>query len=140
MSDTRFFPLEPGAGHSRDALHLRTLVMQFGSDDGAEKAIDVVYEDSLRPCPEACAIRREELDSDVPNAHGVHRYATAEGLRELGDDRGRPFDSYAIQFADGQVAYVVELFGPSGKASAQQAEAIADRLYDRVHGAPLPGA
>ena len=114
--------------------------MQFDSDDGAEQAIELVNEDSLRPCPEACAIRREEFDPDVPNAHGVHRFATAEGLRELDDDRGRPFDSYAVQFADGPVAYVVELFGPPGKPSAEQAEAVADRLYERVHGAELPGA
>ena len=50
-----------------------------------------------------------------------------------------PIDFYTITFADGPFVYQVEGFGPPGKISKKQVEEIAQRVYDRVKGAPPGG-
>ena len=52
------------------------------------------------------------------------------------DKDGAPIDFYTITFADGPFVYQVEGFGPPGKISKKQTEEIAQRVYDRVKGAP----
>ena len=140
ISDTRFVPEEPGAPHTREAPHISSFVAQFESDEGAQTGLDLVHADSLRRCPETCATQISEFDvGDIPDAHGVRRYATAEDIAEIGEE-GEPYDSYEVQFADGPFAYRVSLFGPPGEVSQDEAEEIARKLYERVKGAPAPGA
>jgi hypothetical protein len=140
VHDTRFFPKEPGGPHRRDVPHVRTLVGQFTSKEAAVKAMDLLYEADLKPCPGKCATSFEKIDiSGVPDAKGVRRYVTAERLEEL-QEPGEPTDSYTIVFADGPYAYNVELFGPPGEVSQEQLEEIVGKLRDRVEGAPPPGS
>jgi hypothetical protein len=140
VHDTRFFPKEPGGPHRRDVPHVRTLVGQFTSKEAAVKAMDLLYEADLKPCPGKCATSFEKIDiSRVPDAKGVRRYVTAERLEEL-QEPGEPTDSYTIVFADGPYAYNVELFGPPGEVSQEQLEEIVGKLRDRVEGAPPPGS
>jgi hypothetical protein len=140
IHDTRFFPKTPGGPHTRDAAHVRFLVIQFDSQSGARTGADLLHENALQPCPDSCAARIEEFDvSGVPEAKGARRLITAERLQETGED-GEPSDSYTISFADGPFAYRVEGFGPPGNVSEQQIEDIAKKLHDRLAGAPdLPG-
>jgi hypothetical protein len=140
VQDTRFFPKEPGGPHRRDVPHVRTLIGQFESREAAVKAMDLLYEADLKPCPGQCAMSFEKFDvSGVPDAKGVRRYVTAERLAEL-QEPGEPSDSYTIVFVDGPYAYNVELFGPPGEVSQEQVEEIAGKLHDRVEGAPPPAA
>jgi hypothetical protein len=116
-------------------MHLFSLVMQFKDEDGSKEALDLIHEDSLRPCPEKCATQIREFDVDFGDAEGVHRYATAKDIQATGDE-GPPYDSYEIQFADGVFAYPITLNSQPGKISQDEAEEIAKALYDRVKGAP----
>lgn len=135
VHETRFFPKTPGGPHTRDARHVRNLVIQFRSKEGAATGSDLVYANSLMPCPGECAFQIEEFKpSGVPDARGARRYITAKRARETGD---APIDDYTITFADGPFVYEVEGF--AGKISKKQVEEIAQRVYDRVKGAPPPG-
>jgi hypothetical protein len=136
--DTRFFPREPGAEHVGSEPHIASLVMRFESDEGAEKAVDLLRADGLSPCPQTCAEQISEFEVDgTPEATGVRRVATAEAIEEIGEE-GEPHDSYAIRFADGPYAYDIEIFGPPGEVSEEQVEEIVEKLFDRVEGAPPP--
>jgi hypothetical protein len=138
IHDTRFLPETAGGPHTREAPHVRILVMQFGSQGGARTGADLLHESALKPCPESCAARIEEFDvSGVSDAKGARRLITAEALKETAEE-GEPSDSYTITFADGTFAYQVEGFAPPEKLSEQQVEDIAKKLRDRVAGAPVP--
>jgi hypothetical protein len=136
--DTRFFPIEPDGEHSRDLPHVVTLVALFDSEAGATDAVDLLYTDGLEPCPETCAFDIAEFDVDgIPNGQGIQRIATQERLDQIGDDFP-PLAEYLILFADGPFAYSVKLHGPPDDVSDQQAQEVATKLYERVHGAPPP--
>jgi hypothetical protein len=140
IHDARFFPSEPGAAHDRHDVHVFSLILQFDSNNGATRATELLHTDGLRPCPETCATQVQEFDVDgIPDATAVRRFATAADIKAAGTDQDRPYDSYAIRFADGDFAYDVELFGPPGEVSEEQAKEIAGKLYDRVKGAPVKG-
>ena len=133
IRDTRYF----GDTHSRDDAHTFSLVVQLDSPDGAKEMADFFHTDSLRPCPESCAFSVSEFDVDgIPGATGVRRYASEEAVKTAGTSENRPYDSYAIFFADGDFAYSIDLGGPPGTTSEDKAVEIAQNLYDRVHGRP----
>jgi hypothetical protein len=133
IRDTRYF----GDVHSQDDLHTFSLVVQFDSPGGAKEMADFFHTDGVRPCPESCAFSVTEFDVDgIPGATGVRRYASEEDIQAAGTGENRPYDSYAIQFADGDFAYRIDLGGPPGKPSEDKAVEIAKALYDRVHGRP----
>jgi hypothetical protein len=133
IRDTRYF----GDVHSKDDLHTFSLVVQLDSPDGAKEMADFFHTDGVRPCPESCAFSVTEFDVDgIPGATGVRRYASEEDIQAAGTGENRPYDSYAIQFADGDFAYRIDLGGPPGKPSEDKAVEIAKALYDRVHGRP----
>jgi hypothetical protein len=139
VHETRFFPKKPGGPHIHDARHVRMLVIQFRSEEGAATGAGLVYANSLKPCPGECAFLIEDFEpSGVPDARGARRYITAKRAQETGGGE-TPSDSYAITFADGPFVYEVEGFGPLGKISKKQNEEIAQRVYDRVKGAPPAG-
>jgi hypothetical protein len=139
VSATRFYPETPGGSHSRDAPHVRMLVIRFESDDGAEEGANLLRESALEPCPGTCSLRISEFGVEgVPDAGGVRRLLSAERLEETGEP-GEPNDSYSIFFADGAFAYELEVFGPPGAFSETQIEEIAAKVHDRVQGAPAPG-
>jgi hypothetical protein len=138
IQDTRFFPKAAGGPHTRDARHVRVVVLQFESEDGAVSGIDLLQGNSLKPCPGECATRVEEFEvSEVPDARGARSFATAEEVEAVGDG-GPPFDSYIIWFSDGRFAYEVSGFGPPGAVSKAEIEEIAKKLRDRVEDAPPP--
>ena len=133
IRDTRYF----GDVHSKDDLHTFSLVVQLDSPDGAKEMADFFHTDGVRPCPESCAFSVTEFEVDgIPGATGVRRYASEEAIQAAGTSEDRPYDSYAIQFADGDFAYRIDLGGPPGKPSEDKAVEIAKALYDRVHGRP----
>jgi hypothetical protein len=133
INDTRYF----GDVHSKDDAHTFSLVVQLDSPDGATEMADFFHTDSLRPCPESCAFSVSEFDVEgIPGATGVRRVATEEAIKAAGTSENRPYDSYAIFFADGDFAYDIDLGGPPGTTSEDKAVEIAQNLYDRVHGRP----
>ena len=136
ISNTRFYPSEPGGAHSREAPHVFTTVLRFESEEGAREAVELMHQFNLRPCPETCAFDNREFDVDgTPNATGAQRIATQQSLDEVGDP-GEPSAVYAINFADGPFVYDIALSGLPEEVSEQEAETIAKRLYERVVGAP----
>ena len=136
---TRFYPEAPGGPHSRDAPHVRMLVIRFESDDGAQQGADLLRESALQRCPGTCALQISEFEVEgVPDAKGVRRLTSAERLEETGEP-GKPQDSYSIFFADGSFAYELDVFGPPGAVSETQLEELAAKVHDRVEGAPAPG-
>jgi hypothetical protein len=68
----------------------------------------------------------------IPDAKGVKR-ASQPG------HEGEPFEAYEVEFADGDFAYIVNVTGEPGSVSKEDALAAAQKLYNRVKGAPLPG-
>jgi hypothetical protein len=136
--DTRFFPSEPGGAHLPSSPHVYTVVYQFESEEGANAAVDVAHRIALRGCPETCAYEISEFEpAGVPNAKGVQAIATQEAIDAIGDDI-QPDARYSVYFADGPFAYEVTVFGPPDEVSRQQVEDIAEALYARVRGAPVP--
>ena len=136
IHETRFIPNTPGGPHTHDAPHVRILVLQFESDDGAVTGVDLVHKEGLKPCPGECAVQFEEFDvSGVPDAEGTRRFTTQEALEATGGE-GVPSDSYTIVFADGPFVYEVEGFADPGEISKKQIEEIAQKVHDRIEGAP----
>jgi hypothetical protein len=136
ISTARFYPVEPGGIHTGDLPHVFALVSQFETEQGASDAAELLHDNGLKPCPEECAAQISEFEVDgIPNAAGVRRSVAAEDLEAAGLE-GEPYNSFAIQFAEGVFAYDLELFGPPGEVSEEQAEELAGKLYDRVEGAP----
>lgn len=129
ITDTRFY----GKTHSFDAPHIVSSVIELQSEEGAGDALGWFEADSLKPCPRTCAVQISEFDVDgVPDAWGVHRSASAEEIEAVGVAGDRPFDSYAVGFTDGPFVYILDLHGPPGSVSEEQALQIANSLYERV--------
>ncbi|MDQ3379172.1 MAG: hypothetical protein M3546_02455 [Actinomycetota bacterium] len=127
--DTRFY----GETHNPDAPHITSSVIQLQSEQGAKDALEWIVADDRKPCPKTCAVRISEFDvNDVPNAQGVHRSASAEDIEALGTEEDRPFDSYRIGFTVGSFVYTVDLHGPPGSVTEDQATDIAHALHGRV--------
>ncbi len=143
IHDTRFWPTRPGGRHTRDAPHVRMLVVEVRDEERAQEAVEVLRAEARKPCPGECAIRRAEFDpSSVPDAQGLHTFARTEDIEALGEE-GEPFDSFALWFADGPFAYELMVFGDrrggDAAVSQEQLEEIAERVHRRVEGAPSPG-
>jgi hypothetical protein len=137
IRDTRFFPSEPGAEHSKGDAHLFDMTLQFKTDAAAKRMAQVFNIDSQRPCPHSCATSVALFKVDgIPGAYGVRRYATEADIQAAGTSQDHPYDSYEIYFADGVFAYRVDLSGPPGTTSEDKAKEIAQNFYDRVAGRP----
>ena len=136
--DTRFFPSEAGGAHVPGTPHVITVVTQFESAEGANAALAVAHRIGLRPCPETCAYEITEFDpAGAPDAKGVQAIATQEAIDRINDDI-EPDARYSVYFADGPFVYEVTKFGRPEDVDRQQVEDIAEKLYERVRGAPLP--
>jgi hypothetical protein len=130
-TETRFY----GETHSRDAPHLTGSVIELESEDGATSALDWLETDRRKPCPMSCAVDRSGFDvDDIPGARGIHLSATAEDIERVGTEDERPFDGYWIGFTDGSFVYTVDLHGPPGSVSEDQAQEIATAYYERIAG------
>lgn len=129
--DTRFY----GETHTESAPHVSSSVVQLQSEEGATRALDWFEADIRKPCPMSCAVQRSEFDvDDIPDARGVRRSATAEDIENLGNANERPFDSYWVGFADGPFVYTVDLHGPPGSVTEDQALKIVGAYYERLVG------
>jgi hypothetical protein len=129
--ETRFY----GETHTGTAPHVISSVIQLQSEDGATSALDWLESDISKPCPGSCAVQRSEFDvDDIPSARGIHRSATAEDIERVGTADERPFDSYWVGFTDGPYAHTVDLHGPPGSVSEEEALEIASAYYERLTG------
>ncbi len=130
-TETRFY----GETHTRTAPHVSSSVIQLGSEDGATSALDWLESDIRKPCPMSCAVQRSGFDvDDIPAARGVHRSATAEAIKRVGTADEQPFDGYWVGFTDGSSVYTVDLHGPPGSVSEEEALKIARAYYERLQG------
>jgi hypothetical protein len=130
-AENRFF----GETHTRGAPHLFGSVIELQSEEGATSALDWLEADSRKPCPKSCAVQISEFDvPDIPAARGIHRSASAEDIERVGTEDERPFDSYWVGFTDGSFVYTVDLHGPPGSVSEEQALEIASAYYERLVG------
>ena len=129
--DTRFY----GEAHTSGVSpHVVSSFMELGSEDGAASALDWLEADSKKPCPRSCAVQISTFDVDIPGARGVRRLTTAEDIERVGTEDQRPSDSYWVGFSNGAFVYTVDLFGPPGSVSEEQALDIASAYYDRLTG------
>ena len=129
--DARFY----GETHTPDARHLFSSFIELDSEDAATTALDWLEADSMKPCPGSCATRISSFDVDgIPDARGVHRIATAEDIEAAGAEDEHPHESYWVGFTLGSVVYTVDLNGPPGSVSEEQAESIASTYSDRLAG------
>ena len=129
--DVRFF----GDTHTDTAPHVFSSFMELGSEDGATSVLDWLETDSKKPCPMSCAVQISEFDvDDIPGARGVRRLATAEDIERVGVEGQVPSDSYWVVFSNGAFVYTVDLHGPPGSVSEEQALDIASAYYDRLTG------
>jgi hypothetical protein len=131
-SDVRFF----GETHSPDTPHVFSSFYELESADGARSALDWLATDSMKPCPNTCAVRISNFDvHNIPDARGVHRIATAKDIEAIGSKDEHPEDDYWVAFSVGSFVYTVELHGPSpGSVSEEQVQKIASAYYDRLTG------
>jgi len=67
----------------------------------------------------------------MPDAKGIERASQPQ-------HEGAPFEAAEVDFADGVFVYVVHVLGKPGAVSQEDAVSAANKLYDRVQGAPLP--
>ncbi len=98
-------------------------------------ALDWLETDALKPCRMTCAVQISEFDvDDIDDARGVHRISTAEDIERVGSTSPdqRPFDSYWVGFAEGRFVYTLDLHGPPGSVSEEQAQKIARAYHDRL--------
>jgi hypothetical protein len=129
----RFF----GETHDPDnpEPHLFSWYIELGSEDGATDALDYIEADGMKPCPQSCAASVETFDvNGIPDARAVHRVATEEAIANAGFPGEVPNESYLIGFTDGSIVYTLDLNGPPGSISAEQAQSIATAFYDRITG------
>ena len=105
------------------------------SDEGATSALDWLEADTRKPCPHSCAVQISDFDvDDIPAARGIHRIATSEAVKRLGNTDDQPFDSYWVGFTNGSSVYTVDLNGTPGSVSEEQALKIASAYYERLAG------
>ena len=130
--DARFF----GETHTpQTSPHAFSAFIELESEDGATSALDWLETDLKKPCPMSCATQISDFDvDDIPDARGVHRIATAEDIERVGTTEQRPRDSYWVGFTDGALVYTLDLQGPPGSVSEEQAQEIAGAYYDRLTG------
>jgi hypothetical protein len=127
--DFRFY----GETHSPEAPHLISWFIELDSEDGASSARDWLEADTMKPCPHSCATRVNSFNVEgIPDARGVHRIATAEDIEAAGFEDEVPNDSYWVGFTIGSIVYTVDLHGPPGSVSQEQALAIASTYYERL--------
>ncbi len=130
--DTRFFGETHTPGQSP---HVVSSFIELESEDGATSALDWLETDAKKPCPMSCAAQIDTFDvEDIPDARGVQRIATAEDIQRVGNADEQPSEEYWIGFTNGAFAYTVNLFGPPGSVSEEQALEIASAYYDRLTG------
>jgi hypothetical protein len=129
--EPRFF----GETHTETAPHVVSSYIELGSDDGAASVLDWLETDSKKPCPMSCAVQISDFDvDDIEDARGVRRLATAEDIERVGTEDQVPSESYWVAFTDGGVVYIVDLHGPPGSVSEEQALEIARAYHDRLTG------
>jgi hypothetical protein len=129
--DPRFF----GDTHAPTAPHVVSSFIELDSEDGATSALDWLETDSKKPCPGSCAVQISDFEvDDIADARGVRRLATAEDIEEVGAEDQVPSDSYWVGFTDGAFVYTVDLHGPPGSVSEEQALDIASAYHDRLTG------
>lgn len=130
--DTRFYGETHTPGSSP---HVISSFVELDSEDGATSALDWLETDVRKPCPMSCAVQRGTFDvDDIPDARGVHTTATAEDIERVGTEDQQPFDGYWLGFTNGAFVYTVDLYGPPGSVSEDQALDIAGAYYDRLTG------
>ena len=128
--DTRFY----GETHTPGVSpHVVSSFIELDSEDAATGALDWLESDSRKPCPMSCAVQISTFDVDgIADARGVHRIATAEDIERVGTADERPFDSYWVGFTDGSFVHTVDLHGPPGSVSEEEALEIANAYYERL--------
>jgi hypothetical protein len=130
-TETRFY----GETHASSAPHVSSSVIQLQSEDGASSILEWLDTDVRKPCPMSCAVRTSEFDvDDIPDARGVQRSASAADIEAVGTEDERPFDSYWIAFTDGSFVYTVDLHGPPGSVTEDEALEIAHAYHGRLAG------
>ena len=129
--DVRFY----GETHSFDAPHLFSWFIELESEDSATTALDWFEADGKKPCPHSCATRVNSFDvTDIPDARGVHRVATAEDIEAAGTGDEHPSESFWVGFTVGSIVYSIDVHGAPGSVSEEQAQKIASAYYDRLSG------
>jgi hypothetical protein len=130
--DTRFY----GETHTPgESPHVVSSFIELESEEGATSALDWLETDARKPCPRSCAVQISTLDvDDIPDARGVRRVQTAEDIERVGVEDQVPLDSYMVAFTDGGVVYTVDLFGPPGSVSEEQALDIVRAYHHRLTG------
>jgi hypothetical protein len=130
--DTRFYGEEHTPGVSP---HVVSSFIELESEEEATSALDWLEADTKKPCPRSCAVQISEFDvDDIEDARGVRRLATAEDIERVGTEDQVPSDEYWVGFTDGALVYTVNLFGPPGSVSEEQALEIAKAYHDRLTG------
>jgi hypothetical protein len=128
-TEVRFY----GETHSPDEPHIFSSFYELGSEDGARNALDWLVTDSMKPCPESCATVVSDFDvAGIPDGSGVRRLTTAEAVEAAGTPNQIPRDEYWVAFTVGSSVYTVDLAGPPGSVTEQQAREIASASYDRL--------
>jgi hypothetical protein len=128
--DWRFYGETHTTGSSP---HVVSSFIELDSEDGATSALDWLETDVRKPCPMSCAVDRSSFDVDgIADARGVQRIATAEDIERVGNPDERPSEEYWIGFTNGAFVYTVNLFGPPGSISEEQALEIVSAYHDRL--------
>ena len=124
-----------GETHSPDVPHIFSSFYEVGSEDEAASTLDWLVTDSKKPCPESCATVVSEFDvPGIPDTNGVRRLTTAEAIEAAGTSEQIPRDSYLVGFTVGSSVYTMDLAGPPGSVTEQEARETASAYYDRLTG------
>ena len=128
-----------GKTHKPDrASRLQRISSSSTLKTGAKGALDWLEADSMKPCPMSCAAQWSNFDVDsIPDgACGVHRIATAEQAIETAGTADeaplRQLSGWGSPKA--RSVYTVDVHGPPGSVSEEQASKIASAYYERLTG------
>ncbi len=109
------------------------IAFEFADEDGAAAARDFVHAQDLEQCPRECVFTLAEFSVDgIPGALGASATPIQEGH---GAQDGA---THTIEFADGRFMYLVQRYAPPSESGPEDVTDLAQRVHERVEGAPAP--
>jgi len=110
---------------------LDSIVIRVGSPAAATSLLSWMSTQAEQPCPGTCDVRIQEFTpGGIADSRGVER---SRATRTAG---GAPFDLNIVGFANGPFVYIVSAGGEPGAFPRDKVVGDAQKLYDRVRGAP----
>jgi hypothetical protein len=114
-------------------LNVRIRAIQFGSEEGALEARDLLHDEDLKsPCAEACVVTPIEYElDDVPDSAAVH-HVPNRGDLPPGQSK---VEAHHAEFVIGPQLYVVQVSGQPSPTFSADFDKLMGTVYKSASGA-----